>query len=373
MKRNKDLLSSEKGSRMHNARQDWTTYDNIEIMYDLVYEQMVKAKIAVTLPEAEHYWVDADGNIVDSEDKAAGHKCTIDLIHPEWLLFGDEVGTDMAQDEDGHIGGQTYLSFGDQKIELTSSKASGRFTVMELTAASGDAVMCIVIFAGKEIGVADALGFDHRADIPYDTNSTLEDNAGPGKALPGLPTCTFRGKEVPALLAVTPKGSMTSEILMSALKKLDDLGIYERIPDGPTPMCVFDGHDSRLQLPFLEYVNKEEFGRPRWKACIGLPNGTTKWQVGDSAQQNGCWKMSMTKQKDLLVLYKRRNHFDSIDFKKSDIVPLICQAWAASFARKKQNLDAIRERGWSHLDKRLLKDPDILRTRVTHIDTADVA
>ena len=369
MRRHAKILSSGKGKRKHNARLNWTSYDNIETMYELLYEQMVEAKIAVHLPEEDHYWVDKKGNIVDSEDKAAGHKCTIKLIHPEWLLFGDEVGTDIAQDEDGHIGGQTYLSYNGRKIELTSSKASGRFTVMGLTAANGKPVMCIVIIAGKEIGVAEALGYDFQSETPYDTNKSLEENSGPGKALPGLPTCTFRGKNVPALLAVTPKGSMTSDILKSALEKLDELDIYKRTNDGPTPMVIFDGHDSRLQLPFLEYVNTERFGRALWKACIGLPNGTTKWQVGDSKQQNGCFKMSMTRNKDLLVLYKRRHHFESIDFKKSDIVPLICRAWKDSFGREKENLDAILERGWFHLDMRLLKDPEILQTKVTHVNS----
>ena len=188
MKRKGEFLSSRKGNRQHNARQDWTTYDNIERMYELVYEEMIDAGIAQRLPEDEHYWVDESGEVVDAEDKAAGHKCTIKLTHPDWLLFGDEVGTDTAQDQDGHIGGQTYLSYGGRQIELTSSKASGRFTLMGLTAASGDPVMCIVIMAGKEIGVAEALGFDHQAEIPYDTTKTLEENCGEGKALPGLPT-----------------------------------------------------------------------------------------------------------------------------------------------------------------------------------------
>jgi len=53
--------------------------------------------------------------------------------------------------------------------------------------------------------------------------------------------------------------------------------------------------------------------------------------------------MAMTKYKDSLVLYKRRHSFD-IDFKRYDIVPLICRAWKDAFARKKQNLDAIMER-----------------------------
>jgi len=141
---------------------------------------------------------------------------------------------------------------------------------MGLTAATGDPVMCIVIMAGNEVGVGEALGFDHQAVIPYDKNKSLEENSGPDKALPGLPTCVFRGKEVPALLAVTSKGSMTSKILARALERLDKLGIYERTEDGPIPMVIFDGHDTRLQLPFLEYVNEEVLGRSRWRACIGL-------------------------------------------------------------------------------------------------------
>jgi hypothetical protein len=158
---------------------------------------------------------------------------------------------------------------------------------------------------------------------------------------------------------------MTSEILKQALKVIDDLGIYERTEGSPIPTCIFDGHESRLRLPFIEYVNQQKSGRSLWKACIGLPNGTTKWQVGDSEQQNGAYKMSMTKNKDLLVLYKRRNCFVSIDFKKCDIVPLVCRAWADSFAKKTTNLHAISDRGRYHLDMRLLHDPNILQTTTT--------
>ena len=50
---------------MHNARSDWTTYNNIESMYDLLYEQMVQAGIAQRLPEGEQYWVDEKGNTVE--------------------------------------------------------------------------------------------------------------------------------------------------------------------------------------------------------------------------------------------------------------------------------------------------------------------
>ena len=365
MKRNGEYMLSGKGFRVHSARRDWTTYDNIQQMYELVYSQMVDARIATNLPEESHYWTDAKGNVVDSQEKAAGQKITVQLTHPEWLLFGDKVGTDTAQVDDGHIGGQTYLSFGGRRIELESSKSSGRFTVIGLTAATGDPVMCIVIMAGNEVGVAEALGFDHRANTKYDSSKTLEENRGPGKALPGLPTCRFCGKDVPGLLCHTPKGSVTSTILQKILERLDNLNVYPRTRDGPTPMLLLDGHDSRLQVEFLSYVNKpNEFNRPIWKACISLPNGTAKWQVGDSEEQNGCWKMAMTREKDRLVQFKRRNQFPNTNFHKHDIVPLVNLAWKESFARKEKNLKAIIDRGWYYLDMRLLKDPDILKSKI---------
>ena len=372
MNRNNHVINSGRGRRQHTARKVWTTFDNIDDMYELMYKHMIDARIAEHLPEEEGYWVDEHGNKVEKEEDAAGHKCTAKLIHPEYLLFGDEVGTDTAQDKDGHIGGQTYLSVGDRQINLESSKATNRFTVIGLTAATGDPVMCIVIIAGKELTLHDALGYDHQAESAFDPNIPFEDNIGPGKAFPNLPSCEFRGKTVPGFLAMTPKGSITSDILAASLKRLDDLGVYERTENGPTPMVLLDGHESRLQLPFLEYVNsKNAFNKPMWKACIGLPNGTAKWQVGDSKQQNGAWKISMTKNKDKLVLYKKRYNFASIDFKRHDIIPLVNRAWADSFARKESNLKAITERGWYHLDRRLLKDPEILQTRTSTINWVD--
>jgi len=48
---------------------------------------------------------------------------------------------------------------------------------------------------------------------------------------------------------------------------------------------------------------------------------------------------------------------------------LVCQAWKASFGRKENNRKAAIQRGWHFLDCRLLKDPDILRTKVTHVNS----
>jgi hypothetical protein len=132
--------------------------------------------------------------------------------------------------------------------------------------------------------------------------------------------------------------------------------VYERVEGGPIPFGLFDAHDTipfglfdahdtRLQVPFLENTNKKMNGRPMWKICIGLPNGTSKWQVGDSKQHNGCWKMSITREKDKLVASKRKNRFMNKEFQCLDIVPLIVRAWASSFAWTQKNKDALMERG----------------------------
>jgi hypothetical protein len=169
---NRQLLSTAKGHRLHNARLEDLTHDNIDAMYDLVYEQMIKAGVAATLPPEEHHWVDKDGNVCE-KGSAAGHKVTIKLTHPQWCLFGDEVGTDTAQEEDGHVGGQTYLSFRGRRVQLTSSKSRSRFTTMGLTAGTGEPVMCIIIFAAAEMDVLTCLGFDHQAEASYVKEKTL--------------------------------------------------------------------------------------------------------------------------------------------------------------------------------------------------------
>jgi hypothetical protein len=86
----------------------------------------------------------------------------------------------------------------------------------------------------------------------------------------------FRGKEIPALVAMSTKGSMTSEVLAMVLQRLDDLGVYERVEGGPIPFELFNAHATRLQVPFLEKANKKMHARPMWKICIGLPNGNSK-------------------------------------------------------------------------------------------------
>jgi len=74
-------------------------------MYNLVYEQMVNAGIAVWLVEEDLYWVNKNGEEVQSNENAVRLKVKNYINNPEWLLFGGEVGTDTSQKNDGNVEG----------------------------------------------------------------------------------------------------------------------------------------------------------------------------------------------------------------------------------------------------------------------------
>ena len=125
---------------------------------------------------------------------------------------------------------------------------------MGLNAATGEPVLCIWILDAKILSVTDVKGIDYCISIPYDSSKTMEENMGEDKEVPKLPVWKFRGELITGLMCMYPKISIRSEILTEALKYLDQLNIFERIQDCPTPFGLLDGHGSILQLPLMEYI-----------------------------------------------------------------------------------------------------------------------
>jgi hypothetical protein len=103
----------------------------------------------------------------------------------------------------------------------------------------------------------------------------------------------------------------------------------------------------------LPYVNNPDH---RWFVCIGVPYGTALWQVGDSMEQNGSFKMSMNRMKEFL-LQKRISTMANVDLLPTDIIPLVNYAWEHSFMRVETNKKAICDRGWYQLNRNLLLEP----------------
>jgi hypothetical protein len=86
------------------------------------------------------------------------------------------------------------------------------------------------------------------------------------------------------------------------LHYIDEKEVFDNTT-GLAPFLLLDGHGSRFEVEFLEYINCAE---TKWSVNIGLPYGTSYSQVGYSTEQNGCSKMALARCKQALVTKKKR-------------------------------------------------------------------
>ena len=117
-------------------------------------------------------------------------------------------------------------------------------------------------------------------------------------------------------------------------------------------------------MPFLEYINGRTSEKNKWNVCIGIPYGTSYWQVGDSTEQNGCFKMSLTRAKKDLLTKKEAAQLE-FAVEKADIVAIVRTAWETSFACNWTNLKAVAERGWGPLNYNCLKHLELQLMKTT--------
>jgi hypothetical protein len=115
------------------------------------------------------------------------------------------------------------------------------------------------------------------------------------------------------------------------LKHLDDLQVFPRKDDGPTPFSLLDGHHSRMELPFMDYIHDPLH---KWVVCIGVPYATHLWQVADSSEQNGSFKMECNRAKR--SIYDKRP-LGKKSFTNSDVIPIINKTWPLSFGKVDTN------------------------------------
>jgi hypothetical protein len=286
IRRHGHRLVTKRGERFATDRANWSKKSYISQMYDVIYDNMVEAHIAIRLPRPIS--MDEEGNVIDDNNtcNAFGLPCDIEILHPDYVLFADETGCNTNQKKDGHYGGRKYVVERGTVPKEISSTRDRHFTVMGFTSASGLPVLCVVIFASPrcklEAGWAEGMDAFVRL-VRNEQDEILLDtiNFGEGKFFPGGPTCHFCGKVIPYLPLVSPSGGITAELLVQILQYLDDLNVYERTDNTPCPMLVFDGHESHLDPIFLGYINEK---RHKLFVSLGVPYATSYWQVGDSEQ-----------------------------------------------------------------------------------------
>jgi len=195
-------------------------------------------------------------------------------------------------------------------------------------------------------------------EVVGDPESNIEENShGPLKFYPYGPTCVVGGKTVETYVTCSENGSITGNILTDVLRHLDAHLQFDR--EEATPFLLLDGHGSRFELSFLDYVTDE---RTKWTVCIGVPYGTNLWQVGDSSQQNGAFKMRLTYEKKALIEEKSKLYMEC-RIEKHDVVGLVHRCWNKSFQRVDSNKHTMSEQGWNPLTYNLLNHPELQRCR----------
>jgi len=302
---------SEKKQSFNQAKESGKVL-NMEEMYQEIDQNLCSAGIACKHSEA--VWRNKDGGVVEEQEQAFGCKSEYELIHPDHLIFVDEVGSNTSQAKDGQVGGQTYLCSVDGRPQNRAATKDAHFTVLGFTAANGEPLLCAIIFAAKSMKREWETGFDPFAEW-IGSEDNIEENCGDNKPYPFGPTCTFNGKEIPCFCCNSESGSITGPLLTSMLSYIDTKEVFNR-STGLNPFLLLDGHGSRFDLEFLEYINSEE---TKWHVNIGLPYGTSYWQVGDSTEQNGCFKMALSKAKQELVT-KKNDAGLPFEINKTDIV-----------------------------------------------------
>ena len=144
----------------------------------------------------------------------------------------------------------------------------------------------------------------------------------------------------------SPNASITADLLVSMLKFLDTLNVFDRSIGHP--FLLLDGHHSRMSLQFLRYINDDSH---RWFCCFGVPYAMHLWQPNDAEGLNGKFKLELTRAKRKYLLARGTPKFEP-----TDIVPLVNIAFEESFANQKDALRAIARRGWNPLNYKLLED-----------------
>ncbi len=200
MKRNEAILKHHKTKVKDVKWRTWVTEENFQAMYDNVYEAMVEAGVAEELP----------GEVESGVGRPTKHN----LLRPECVVFVDETGCNTNQKDDGHVGGELFiLPVDDDDIAPTGATTDIHYTVLAFLLATGQAIMCAVIFKSErdvsEIPISWKLGIDIKKPMNVDTTSELikdilDNDDGP---MSGGPKCKYNGKEVPCFLVhhLTPQ------------------------------------------------------------------------------------------------------------------------------------------------------------------------
>ena len=162
MKRHREVIRSKRSVKFEAKRAEWCTYDNFSTMYDEIYERMANRGIASKVNRK--LLLSKDGEIVEHRHEAFGLPTEYMMQRPDKLLFVDEVGSNTSTTKDGNVGGEKFLCGAAGRPQVKAGTKDSHFTVLGFTAATGEPVMCAIIFAAKHLCESWVLGFNAAAE-----------------------------------------------------------------------------------------------------------------------------------------------------------------------------------------------------------------
>ena len=193
MKRHSDLIVSKHGWVKDIKRHSWCVYDTFEAMYREVYEQMVISKVAIKLDEPVLY--NKEGCEVLPDDASGfGHASKYKVTDPRYIIFVDETGKNTNMKNDGKAGGRKLVIPADavgNNCGYIGSTTDIHFTVLCFTCATGEPVMCAVIFKSEKNISELPVTWKYRINIRKDVltgkheSKNFFDNYGESKATTG--------------------------------------------------------------------------------------------------------------------------------------------------------------------------------------------
>ena len=374
-------ITSKYVSNMKHYRSTWSTYAMLLDMYQIVYGLFVEWGHAVKLPQPQ--WQDEHGNEVPKE-RAMGSQVEYKLLYPDRILTMDETGDNGNQAKDFATREHKVICETDgPQPKKACAIDDTSWTVQGFTTLGGKAVLFVIILKkAAPLNFNEHYGFDLEApwigegenacdngQLP--TQEQMNRNKGPERRWPGPISCEFNGITIPSLVVASKGGGVNDDILAAALRHLDELNVFPREEGVPHPTLLVDGHGSRLQPKFVQYINnlKADFTADtdadhRWNCALGLPHSTHHWQVGDSAEENQAFKYHSRVKKDRIRdLQEKINRPPSI--KRFHVVPICNFAFRRSFMKEESVKRAVAARGWNPLNMNCLHKKEILQTKVS--------
>ena len=194
-----------------------------------------------------------------------------ELIHSNYLLLVDEVRSNFYCNYDNNVSKEKYiLRVSNGYTIIKSNNNDYRFSVLRFISTDRQPVMYVAIIKAERLSYEQMQGIGIKMPLVEHSNliEELNQNSSLRKRYPDGPVCTFRSKVVPCIVTCSPSRDINQKIFMEYLKKMNELGIYNRLV---TKLCILlDGYGSRFGLDFLEYVRND------------VLYSTAKWQVSDS-------------------------------------------------------------------------------------------